>query len=84
MILRCLSVFLLPAVAMASRQCGYASCPQPAPAGVITAHLVAHTHDDVGWLKNVDEYYYGPFFGVQYILDSVIPELYKDPAKKYV
>ena len=34
------------------------SCPATKP-GVINVHLVPHTHDDVGWLKTVDEYFYG-------------------------
>jgi hypothetical protein len=38
--------------------CGYESCPAT-KAGLINVHLVPHTHDDVGWLKTVDQYYYG-------------------------
>lgn len=50
--------------------------------------MVPHTHDDVGWLKTVDQYYYGSETliqkaGVQYIIDSFIQELINDPEKRF-
>ncbi|XP_026271901.1 lysosomal alpha-mannosidase isoform X2 [Frankliniella occidentalis] len=68
--------------------CGYESCPKPKP-GVLNVHLVPHTHDDVGWLKTVDQYYYGSQSltqkaGVQYIIDSVVNELLHDPSKRFI
>ncbi|XP_041364286.1 lysosomal alpha-mannosidase-like [Gigantopelta aegis] len=65
--------------------CGYASC-NPVKDGMINVHLVPHTHDDVGWLKTVDQYYYQELnhIQVQFILDSVIPELDRDPSKRFI
>ncbi len=56
---------------------------------MINVHLVPHTHDDVGWLKTVDQYFYGSAksittVGVQYILDTVVPELVNDPTKRFI
>uniref|UniRef100_A0A182IWS0 Glycoside hydrolase family 38 N-terminal domain-containing protein n=1 Tax=Anopheles atroparvus TaxID=41427 RepID=A0A182IWS0_ANOAO len=71
-----------------AKGCGYEACPVPKE-GMINVHLVPHSHDDVGWLKTVDQYYYGSRnniqkAGVQYIIDSVVQELLKDPNRRFV
>ena len=70
----------------AAQNCGYESCPK-IKSDKLNVHLICHSHDDVGWLKTVDQYYYGsnrkPWngdtenqrAGVQYIIDSVVKEL---------
>lgn len=50
--------------------------------------MVHHSHDDVGWLKTVDEYYSGTDDNIQrvqveLILDSVTEELVKDKNKRF-
>ncbi|XP_050429142.1 lysosomal alpha-mannosidase-like isoform X2 [Adelges cooleyi] len=69
-------------------QCGYESCPAVKD-GYLNVHFVPHSHDDVGWLKTVDQYYFGTntsiqMAGVQFILDSVVEALSKDPNKRFI
>nr|QHC34068.1 lysosomal alpha-mannosidase [Platynereis dumerilii] len=69
-------------------QCQYEACNAGKP-DMLNVHMVAHTHDDVGWLKTVDQYYTGARpeitdVAVQYILDTVIQELRADPKRKFI
>lgn len=55
----------------------------------INVHFVAHTHDDVGWLKTVDQYYIGSnnsiaVANVQFILDTVMDKLEENPDRKFI
>ncbi|KAI3500943.1 hypothetical protein L1887_36772 [Cichorium endivia] len=55
----------------------------------INVHLVPHSHDDVGWLKTVDQYYTGANNSirgacVQNVLDSVISALLDDKNRKFI
>ncbi|CAF4844960.1 unnamed protein product [Rotaria sp. Silwood1] len=71
-----------------SNGCGYAACNLGDPTK-LNVHIVSHTHDDVGWLKTVDQYYYGSrnniqHAGVQYILDSVICALDENADRRFI
>ncbi|KAJ0974238.1 hypothetical protein J5N97_016203 [Dioscorea zingiberensis] len=57
--------------------------------GKLNVHLVSHSHDDVGWLKTVDQYYVGSNNSIQgacvnNVLDSVVDALLKNPDRKFV
>lgn len=87
----CLSLALTAAAVVFAREdqpCGYDYCPQGID-GMLNVHIVAHTHLDAGWIKTVDEYYYGSkkdlaFGAVQYTYDSVVDELVKDKRRRFI
>ncbi|XP_072971549.1 probable alpha-mannosidase At5g13980 [Typha angustifolia] len=58
-------------------------------AGKLNVHLVPHTHDDVGWLKTIDQYFVGSNNSiqgacVQNVLDSVVEALVADKNRKFI
>ena len=85
-----LSAAVLLDLCLLIRACGYSTCPAwSTDPNTLNVHLIAHSHDDVGYRKTVDEYYYGTkpdevYAGVQYIIDTVVKELRKDPQRKYI
>ncbi|XP_042478440.1 alpha-mannosidase [Macadamia integrifolia] len=57
--------------------------------GKLNVHLVPHSHDDVGWLKTIDQYYVGSNNSIQgacvrNVLDSVVQSLLRDPNRKFI
>ncbi|KAL7231292.1 hypothetical protein ACSBR2_009540 [Camellia fascicularis] len=57
--------------------------------GKLNVHFVPHSHDDVGWLKTIDQYYVGSNNSIQgacveNVLDSVMVSLLKDPNRKFI
>ncbi|KAI3929113.1 hypothetical protein MKW92_027696 [Papaver armeniacum] len=57
--------------------------------GKLNVHLVPHSHDDVGWLKTIDQYYVGSNNSIQgacveNTLDSVVQSLVRNPDRKFI
>jgi len=57
--------------------------------GIPTIHIVPHSHDDVGWLKTVDEYFYGDKQNIQRSmveveLTSIVDSLMADSRRKFM
>ena len=57
-------------------------------AGVLNVHVVPHSHDDVGWLKTVDQYYVGANASIQsacvrHVINTVVDALAADPNKTF-
>ncbi len=57
--------------------------------GAVNLHLVPHSHDDVGWLKTVDQYFQGSQnriqrASVQAILNAVVKELAWNADRRFI
>ncbi|PKI59891.1 hypothetical protein CRG98_019664, partial [Punica granatum] len=57
--------------------------------GKLNVHLVPHSHDDVGWLKTIDQYYVGSNNSIQgacveNTIDSLVESLLRDPNRKFI
>ena len=74
-LLICLSTLLTSITA----ECGYDSCHKTDP-NKLNIHLIAHSHDDVGWVIPAD-YEYNLF--VRAIISSVVQSLQKDPERRF-
>ena len=57
--------------------------------GAINVHIVPHSHDDVGWLKTVDQYATGSNNSIQFTnvnleIDTVLSSLLANPDRKFM
>ncbi|KAL6653701.1 hypothetical protein ACP70R_008625 [Stipagrostis hirtigluma subsp. patula] len=79
----------VPAVDAPNASVGAAATAAAGHGGKVTVHLVPHSHEDVGWLKTIDQYLVGSNNSIQVgcvmnTLDSVVEALARDPARKFV
>eukprot|EP00095_Tigriopus_kingsejongensis_P004818 maker-scaffold769_size100554-snap-gene-0.18 protein:Tk04818 transcript:maker-scaffold769_size100554-snap-gene-0.18-mRNA-1 annotation:"lysosomal alpha-mannosidase (mannosidase alpha class 2b member 1)" len=81
--------FFHPIFSLLHRRLGAGQARDRRISGAFNVHLVPHSHDDVGWLKTLDEYFYGEKndiqpADVQEIIDTVIPALRENPSRRFI
>ncbi|KAJ8919725.1 hypothetical protein NQ315_006253 [Exocentrus adspersus] len=74
------AVFAKPFIDEEPHCAGFDAC-HPVVQDGINVHLVPHSHDDVGWLQTVDQYFYQK---VQYIISNVITYLQENPDRRFI
>ncbi|CAG9761788.1 unnamed protein product [Ceutorhynchus assimilis] len=79
---------LIVTLVQCKSNCGYQSC-HPIKDGYINVHLIPHSHDDVGWVKTVDQFYYGTNnfdyrASVQTIYDNVLKAVQKNKQRRFI
>lgn len=71
--------FLWSSLRPISLECGYNACHKTDPKKV-NIHLVAHSHDDVGWISTADGYYDS---SVRDIITNVVKSLQANPQRRF-
>ena len=74
-----LTLILIILVNDISGECGYNSCKDNNPEK-LNIHVIAHSHDDVGWVKSVDNLYVDD---VKHIITNVVNSLANNPKRKF-
>jgi len=83
-----LSLVLCTAISKDTKPKTYQTSSQRDATASVNVCIVPHTHDDVGWLKTVDQYYYGAMnyiqhANVQSIITAMIGELQKNENRRF-
>lgn len=60
-------------------KCGYNACARLDPSK-LNIHIVAHSHDDVGWLQTANDYYEN---SVKHVITNVAQQLDGHPQRKF-